>query len=397
MTIAFRHTDAATLMARVHEIGPVLRDNAAQADRDRRVPEVSITALDQAGVFGINTLAVNGGHEAGARALLDVTTAIATYCPNAAWITVISSVSSLLPMRFPASVQERIFKDRKPVRMASVIVSAGNSVALRDGEGYRITGEWPFGSNILNSDWAIGVVQIKESTDAEPQPGFMVMHRDQFTIKDTWFTIGMRGTGSNNFLAQDQWVPADQVVGAGALVGPAMESAADAHFLQRLTPLSMFPTVILSGPLGAAKAALALTAQAAEKRGITYSKYHPQNTSGVFVHGVGAARAKIEAAEMSLQRAADMIDTAAAGTVPLSPADRAHIRNLCAHASHALADAMNDIAWLHGTATFSESNPIGRLWRDVNTGVRHAIAASPLGYEIGGAGYLGIEPPSPLV
>ena len=76
---------------------------------------------------------------------------------------------------------------------------------------------------------------------------------------------------------------------------------------------------------------------------------------------------------------------------------RAGIRNDVGHATHNLADALNDIAWLHGTAIFAEANPLSRLWRDVNTGVRHAIAASPLGYEIGGAAMLGVEPPTPLV
>ena len=181
------------------------------------------------------------------------------------------------------------------------------------------------------------------------------------------------------------------------MLGPAFEIAEESHFLQRLTPLSMFPTVIIAGPVGAAKAALALVAEASHKRPVTYSKYQPQNTSGAFVQGIGAVRAKIDAAEMSLQRAADMIDGAAQGVQPLSVQERAHIRNFNAHATQNLAEAVNDLAWLHGTATFAESNPLARLWRDVNTGVRHAIAAWPLCYEIGGAGYLGIDAPTPLV
>lgn len=396
MSSAYKDEQTRRIIARVHEIGPILRDNAMQADRDRRVPEASLAALETTGVFGINTLAQDGGQEGGARMLLDVAGAIGRYCTNAAWISVISSVSSLLTLRFPQPVRERVFHEGRPVRMASVIVGAGNT-AVRDRDGYRVTGEWPFGSNILNAEWAIGVVQIRETPDAPQESGYVLLQRDQYAIKDTWFTIGMRGTGSNNFVAQDQWVPAERIVRAEVLLGPGFEAAADSHFLQRLAPVSMFPTVIIAGPLGAAKAALELTAQASSRRPVTYSKYQPQNTSGAFVQGIGAAAAKIDTAEMFLRRAADLIDTAAQGTVPLSLQDRALVRNCCAHATHNLADAMNDIAWLHGTALFAETNPLGRLWRDVNTGVRHAIAASPLCYEIGGAAILGIDPPTPLV
>lgn len=394
--IAYKKEATEKLLARVREIGPVLREHAVECDRERRLPAASLAALEGIGVFGINSLAANGGQEGGARMLLDVASEIGRHCTSAAWLTVISSVSAQLGLRFPDSIRSRVYQAGKPTRMASVIVTPG-STALREGDGYRVSGEWPFGSNILNSEWAIGVVHVKESADAAPELGYVLLHKDQYTIKDTWYTIGMRGTGSNNFVARDQWVPADQVARADVILGPGFEVSGASHFLQRLTPVSMFPTVIIAGPLGAAKAALDFVAETSRKRPVTYSKYQPQNTSGAFVQAIGAARAKIDTAEMSLQRAADMIDAAAQGTTPLSMADRAHIRNFDAHATQNLADAVNDLAWLHGTATFAEASPLGRLWRDVNTGVRHAIAASPLCYEIGGAGFLGIEPPTPLV
>lgn len=390
------HAATAQLIAQVHQIGPLLRENAAQADRERRVPQSSIDALAAIGVFGINSPQQFGGLGGGARMLLDVCSTMGNYCTNAAWITVISSVSTMLALRFPVSAQQRIFSGGKPPRMSSIIVSPNGS-AVRHGEGYLVNGEWPFASNILHSEWAIGIVPIQEHPDAAPEMGYVVLPKEQYIIKDTWYTVGMRGTGSNTIVAKDQWVPADQVVRASELLGPGFETAPDSSFLQRLTPVSMFPTVIMAGPLGAAQTALALTAEMAAKRPVTYSKYQPQNTSGAFVQGIGAVRAKIDTAELMLQRAADTIDAAARDHTSMPPKTRAGIRNDVGHATHNLAEALNDIAWLHGTALFAESNPLNRLWRDVHTGVRHAIAASPLGYEIGGAAVLGIEPPTPLV
>jgi alkylation response protein AidB-like acyl-CoA dehydrogenase len=384
------------IIARVHEAGPVLREFAAQADRERRLPQASIDALESTGVFRINSPKAHGGFEGGARMLLDVTSTIGTYCTNAAWISVISSVSTMLALRFPQSVQRRVFAKGRSSRMSSIIVSPRGS-AVRERDGYRVSGEWPFASNVFHAEWSIGIVPITESPGAEPEMGYALLHKEQYSVKDTWFSVGMRGTGSNTIVATEQRVPADQIVRMGELLGPRFETAPDASFLQRLSPVSMFPTVIISGPLGAAKAALALTAEQAAKRPVTYSKYQQQNASGAFVQGIGAVRAKIDTAELMLQRAADTIDAAARKHVSMSPATRAGIRNDVGHATHNLADALNDIAWLHGTVTFAEFNPLSRLWRDVHTGVRHAIAASPLGYEIGGAAVLGVEAPTPLV
>jgi alkylation response protein AidB-like acyl-CoA dehydrogenase len=384
------------LIARVHEIGPLLRENAAQADRERRLPQPSIDALEKAGIFAINSPKRYGGFEGGARMLLDVTSAIGAYCVNAAWISVISSVSTMLVLRFPLTVQERIFGGGLSTRMSSIIVSPGGS-AVSEGEGYRVSGEWPFASNVLHAEWSIGIVPIFAQAGAQPEMGFVVLHKDQYSVKDTWHSLGMRGTGSNTIVAKDQWVPADQVVGMGDFLGPGIEMAAGSSFLQRLSPVSMFPTVIISGPLGGAKRALELVAGQSAKRGVAYSKYQPQNTSGAFTQGIGAVKAKIDTAEMMLQRAADTIDAAGRNKESMPPNARAGIRNDVGHATHNLADAMNDLAWLYGTALFAEANPLSQLWRDVHTGVRHAIAASPLGYEIGGSAILGIDPPTPLV
>ena len=92
--------------------------------------------------------------------------------------------------------------------------------------------------------------------------------------------------------------------------------------------------------------------------------------------------------------AADTIDNAAAGTEPLSNEARAQIRNDIGHATHNLGEAMNDIAWLHGTGLFAQSNPLNRIWRDVHTGIRHAVTSAPVNYEIGGAAILGAESPA---
>lgn len=388
-------TPVQELIARIHEIGPLLRDNAPQADQDRRVPDASVEALDSIGAFAINTPAEFGGLNEGARALFDAATAIATYCPNAAWITVISNVSAKLVLRFPQTVQERVFKN-KPVKMSSIIVSPRGG-AERDGEGYRISGEWPFASNCLHSEWAVLIVPVTEAPGMEPVPGYVVVHKDQFTIKDTWFTIGMRGSGSNTIIIDDTWVPDDQVIRADYMLGPEVEADPNASFLARLTPPTMFPTMILSSGIGATQTALDLTVEFAAKRGITYSKYSPANTSGAFAQAVGRVQGKIDASRQLLQAACDRIDDAAHRAEPLSIPDRARVRNDLAFAVDNMARAMDEIAWLHGTATFGETNPIGRLWRDVNTGIRHAMAAAPLGYEIGGAAKLGIDLPTAMV
>ena len=68
-----RNADAETeaLLDRIHEIGPLLRENAPLADEQRRMPDVCIEAIESTGAFGVFTLRQHGGLEGGARMLFE--------------------------------------------------------------------------------------------------------------------------------------------------------------------------------------------------------------------------------------------------------------------------------------------------------------------------------------
>jgi hypothetical protein len=179
------------LVDNIHAIGDTLRENAVLADKQRVLPDTTVEVLRSVGALDISTLRRYGGYEAGARTLLEVARAVGFYDPAAAWVTVISNGSVMLANRFDDDVLDVVFAEGT-VPMASVFASPQGE-AIRDGAGYRVSGEWPFSSNIMHSAWAIGILTVKDAPDAEPYTGFALFRRDEFTIKGTWYTIGMRG------------------------------------------------------------------------------------------------------------------------------------------------------------------------------------------------------------
>lgn len=381
--------ETAELVARIHEIGPLLRENAIIADQQRRPTDATIAALEEAGAFDISTLARFGGREGGARMLLDVACSIGYHDPAAAWVTVISNGSVMLANRLPAGALARVFADG-PLRMASIFTSP-HGQAVRDGDGYRISGEWPFASNIHHAEWALGIVPVTEIPGTEPVTAFALLHKSQYSIRQSWFTIGMRGTGSDTMVVQDQWVPADQVITFAKLMGPDFEADAGTSPGQRLAPMVTMATTIAAPSLGGAQAALDYVGDRAHQRGISFTVYKKQIQSGAFVKDVAHAAMKIETAAMQLQRSADTVDQYAAGFDPMPTPLRAQCRGRIGAASYELADALNDLMWAHGTSAFSESSLLGRMWRDVNTGIRHGATAAPFTLELYGDSLLGID------
>lgn len=285
-------------------------------------------------------------------------------------------------------VLDQIFVSDEPVLMASMF-SSPQGRAVREDDGWRINGKWPFSSNIMHSDWSIGILKTEEN--GEEGMGFTILPRSGYTIEDTWYTIGMRGTGSNTMVIEDQLVPVNQVIPSSRMMGPGFEADETQTFGRRITPHLTMSTTIATPALGASQRALDFVVEMSHKRGVTNTNYFPQHKSGYFVAELGKAGQQIDSSYFLLKRSADQIDEYAKGTEPMSLPERAKCRGGIGHSGTVLAEAMNDLCWLHGTATFSENNMLGRLWRDVNTGVRHASITAPLNYELHGDGLTGLE------
>lgn len=376
------------LVERVHSIGETLARNAPVADANRQVPEESVDELKRIGAFDIARLQQHGGYEGGARMLLEVARAIGYYCPSSAWITVISNGSVMLANRFDDEVLSEIFAGDDPVLMSSMFSSPQGKAVKVDG-GWTVSGKWPFSSNITNAQWSIGI--LKTEDNGEEGIGFVVLPRHQYTVEESWFTIGMRGTASNTMVVEDQFVPDNQIIPTDRMMGPGFEQEENETFGRRLAPHLTMSTTIATPALGASERALDFVIEMSHKRGVTNTSYFPQHASGAFVSGLGKASQQIESSRLLLRKAADAIDDYAAGSEPMSLTERARHRGSIGHSGTVLAEAVNDLCWLHGTATFSDSNLLGRLWRDINTGLRHASITAPLNYELHGDGLVGID------
>ena len=68
--------------------------------------------------------------------------------------------------------------------------------------GWRATGTSPFGSGCQNVDWLV----LPMTHESRPVFAGFIRAKDGL-VEDTWNTLGMRGTGSAHFGANDVFVP----------------------------------------------------------------------------------------------------------------------------------------------------------------------------------------------
>ena len=89
--------------------------------------------------------------------------------------------------------------------------------------------------------------------------------------------------------------------------------------------------------------------------------------------------------------AAAYIDAVGAGT-GRDLAEEARLRGSCGYLTDHLRLGVEKLLNVAGAGAFAKSNPIQRLWRDINVGTRHAFLATNPSLETYGRSLLGQDP-----
>ena len=83
---------------------------------------------------------------------------------------------------------------------------APRAQAVRVPGGYRVSGEnSSFSSGVDHSTWVM--VGAMLPSEGPPEWVFFMIPPGDYTVRDTWFTAGMRGTGSKTIVTDDVFVP----------------------------------------------------------------------------------------------------------------------------------------------------------------------------------------------
>jgi 3-hydroxy-9,10-secoandrosta-1,3,5(10)-triene-9,17-dione monooxygenase len=378
------------LLDRAAALRPLLERNAAQTEADRRLVDESLEAVREAGLLRIVNPKRFGGYETDIRTMLDVSATLATGCGSTGWVVNLINVCSWLVGLYPRQTQEEVWGSDPDTRVAGAL--APTATTRRVDGGLVVSGRWPWLSGSLHAQWGMGGVPVVDESGDMVDVGLALMPMHELSVEDTWFVVGMRGTGSNTIVADDILVPDHRILP----MPRAIEGEYPTEFKDEVLYRSAFIPVlalILVGPLlGLARAALQYVVEKAPRRAITYTSYERQTDSVAFQMAIAEAAAKVDTAHLHAYRAAaDIDDAARAGTYPDLPA-RARVRMDAGWAARQAREAVDLLISAHGASAFAEASPLQRIWRDLNTASRHAVVNPSVNEEIYGKALLGVQP-----
>jgi len=379
---------AENLLERVRALKPLLRENAAESERQRRIADRSFEALLDAGAFSLSVPHRFGGPSLPLRSVMEIVAEIAEADAGAAWAVNLLNEGDWLAGLFPDQAQNDVFGGEDPARVATVLAPSGTATKV-DG-GWRVSGEWPYSSGSLHATWAIVGVVFQDEAGEVVDQGIVILPRNDFEIRDTWHVAGMRASGSNTVIVTDKFVPDHRRMSTGpAIEGgyPAVERdiAHNSAFVPHLG-------LVLVGPLlGAARGALQYVIEKSATKGVAYTSVTRQADSVAFQLLVAEAAQLVDTAHLHAFRAADDIDRAAAAGEYPDYLTRARIRADIGTVAQTVLRAFDVLLTAHGAGSFAEVNRLQRLWRDAETAARHAIILPTVGQELYGKALVGAE------
>ncbi|MEJ7832690.1 MAG: 3-hydroxy-9,10-secoandrosta-1,3,5(10)-triene-9,17-dione monooxygenase oxygenase subunit [Nocardioides sp.] len=355
----------------VRDLLPTLRERADEAERLRVVPEASIKELEETGFFKLLQPKRFDGHESSPVDFYTAVRDISSACGSTGWVSSVVGVHPWQVALFADEAQQAVWGEDTNTRLSSSYAPTGKAT-LTDG-GYLLSGKWSFSSGCDHCSWVLlGGLVFNADGNVVDFKTFMVP-REKYTINDVWHMVGLKGTGSNDILVEDVFIPDAFTLSmgeTGQCKGPGQEqNSAD---LYKLPFHSIFTGTITTPIIGMAMGAYAEHVEMQQKR--TRAAYLGEKASLDPFSAVRIARAssEIDAAWALLTNniREEMGHVAKGEKIPLGL--RLKVRRDQVIGSQRAIDAIDALFEASGGRALAEGTYLQRAWRDAHAGRVHA-------------------------
>jgi 3-hydroxy-9,10-secoandrosta-1,3,5(10)-triene-9,17-dione monooxygenase len=361
----------ADVLAGVTELLPALRERAQETEDARRISEESIKKLADTRFFKLLQPARYDGLEASPVDFYRAVRLIAGACGSTGWVAAVLGCHPWQLALFDGRAQDEVWGTDTGTLVSSSYAPMGRAKPV-DG-GFRFSGRWSFSSGCDHAQWVFlgGLVLGPDGNPVDFRT--FLLPRSDYEIEDVWDTIGLRGTGSNDIIVSDVFVPEYRTLsfmdtGRCKCPGQQVNTAP----LYKLPFASVFSCSISVPVVGMAAGAYeAYVGYTRERvRASTGGKAAEDSFNQV---RIAEAASKLDAAVLQIERnISEELDYVTRGEkIPM--ALRVQVRRDQVNATGAAIAAVDRLFESAGGRALRTGTPIQRFWRDAHAGRVHAI------------------------
>ena len=367
-------------MDRARECVPTLRERAQKCEDARVLLPENEKLLHETGLFRYHQPKRFGGMELPFVAVVDIVAELARGCPSTAWNVGNLGCHHWILAYYEPETQHELWDANPDVLIASSIALAAGRGRIAKG-GFLVSGKWPFSSGVDNSDWNMLAVTVYGEDGKTPVDWRLcVVPKSDYKIIDTWYAMGMVGTGSKDIEVKEVFVPERRALALarcrGGLEHPG--AALNKGDLFKVPIVASAGHPLSASILGAAEGAFRHVREKFSSRVGTYT---------------GAKVADFQAVQIKLARARCLIDSARylmresalvfQNIEKLDIESKLRLRAQNSFAVGQCREAVETLWSCYGANAIYTRDPLQRFLRDVQAGGQHFSFS----FDIAGSAY----------
>lgn len=199
-----------TLLDTAVKVGSVISQYVNEEENNRRLSKPVIKALREAGFHKLYIPQSQGGLEVDPLTVAQLVEEVARHNTAAGWSMMVANVSTWWCSRLPAKGIEEIYKNGADTFIAGAFHPP--MMATQVDGGFRINGRSPLTSNVNEAQWIFVTALVMENGQVKmnnsiPEVIGVFMNSKECEIIDTWHTLGMEASDSNDVAANNVFVP----------------------------------------------------------------------------------------------------------------------------------------------------------------------------------------------
>jgi alkylation response protein AidB-like acyl-CoA dehydrogenase len=372
-------TQDVDFIARARALAPEIVAAAAEIEERRELPPLLVQRLIEGGFFRMLQPGSLGGAELRPVQFCQVTEALAESDASVAWCVGQNNGCSMSAAYLNEAAAREIFGP------ATGILAWGPPGAPFEAQpvegGYRISGTWRFASGSHHASWLGAHMRLGAGKGQRT----MLFPKSSVRMVDIWHTVGLRGTGSDEYVVKDLFVPQHH-----SLSRDDPRERREAGLLYRFTSNQLYSAGFAGVALGIARATindfLELPANKTS-RGAS----RPMRENNVVQSQLAQCEARVRSARAFLHQVHEDAWRTVEQTGEQTAEQRMLIRLTSTWAIQQSREVVNTLYHATGSAAVFEANPFERRLRDIHT-VAQQSQGRQLHFESCGQIMFGLEP-----
>ena len=206
--------------------------------------------MQEAGFFRILQPKRWSGYEMDPSVYYDVLMTLAEGCFSTAWVYGVVGIHPWLIALYDDRAAREVWGSDAGTLMSSSLMPGGQIVPVKDG--FRLSGRWSYSSGCDHCDWAFLGAVVPSDDPQQFDWRFCLVPRRDYEIVDTWRVAGLKGTGSQDIVVKDVFVPSYRVHSVADMyncTGPGQEVNGAA--LYRIPAAQILYLGVACGAIGA--------------------------------------------------------------------------------------------------------------------------------------------------